>query len=294
MKIPILKILVGIPASGKSTWAKQFVLKNDNWCIVSRDDFRYGWRNTGVCDPKIESTITEMVENSIETLIGRGINVIYDATNLKSSYLKTICDLVAYTANVEYQIFDVDLDTAILRDSNRDRSVGASVVRKMYDQYRCLLDSYDFSFKKRRPKKYIDPILENPAIIVDIDGTLAHMGYRSPYDYDNVSGDQCDLVVKTIVNKLYSYFTIFIVTGRPESCRKLTETWLNDNEISYSRLLMRSDEDSRKDSIIKEEIFWRDIAPLCNVIGVFDDRNQVVKMWRSMGIKCFQCEYGNF
>ena len=41
MKHPTLKILIGIPASGKSTWSKEFVSKNDNWCIVSRDDFRY-------------------------------------------------------------------------------------------------------------------------------------------------------------------------------------------------------------------------------------------------------------
>ena len=57
---------------------------------------------------------------------------------------------------------------------------------------------------------------------------------------------------------------------------------------------MRKNGDSRRDSIVKEEIFWNDIEPKYNVLAVFDDRDQVVKMWRELGIKCFQCEYGNF
>lgn len=31
-----------------------------------------------------------------------------------------------------------------------------------------------------------------------------------------------------------------------------------------------------------------------NVLGIFDDRQQVVDMWRSLGLKCFQVEPGNF
>ena len=31
-----------------------------------------------------------------------------------------------------------------------------------------------------------------------------------------------------------------------------------------------------------------------NVLGVFDDRDQVVSVWRSLGLTCFQVNWGNF
>jgi hypothetical protein len=74
----------------------------------------------------------------------------------------------------------------------------------------------------------------------------------------------------------------------------LTEDWLKFYDIDYNQLIMRRTGDTRKDSIIKEEIFWEQIEPHYNVIAVFDDRDQVVKMWRSLGLKCLQVDYGNF
>jgi hypothetical protein len=74
----------------------------------------------------------------------------------------------------------------------------------------------------------------------------------------------------------------------------MTEDWLKFYDIDYNQLIMRRTGDTRKDSIIKEEIFWEQIEPHYNVIAVFDDRDQVVKMWRSLGLKCLQVDYGNF
>jgi hypothetical protein len=57
---------------------------------------------------------------------------------------------------------------------------------------------------------------------------------------------------------------------------------------------MRPKNDYRKDSLIKEEIYVNNIKNKYNVIAVYDDRDQVVKKWRELGIKCFQVDYGNF
>jgi hypothetical protein len=57
---------------------------------------------------------------------------------------------------------------------------------------------------------------------------------------------------------------------------------------------MRKADDYRKDSIIKKEIYDNDIFPRYNVLFVYDDRNQVVEMWRGLGVKVFQVELGNF
>ena len=55
-----VKINIGPPASGKSTWSKQFILNNPNWVKVSRDDFRYMMTVEYRNDSNIEMIITEV------------------------------------------------------------------------------------------------------------------------------------------------------------------------------------------------------------------------------------------
>jgi len=295
---PTLRVLIGCSASGKSTYAKNFVAKNDKWCIVSRDDIQYAWQNKGVVDNALESIITDLVAYQIESLIGRGYSVIYDATNLKAQYIQAITSIVKHTAKVEYQIFDVPKEVAIERDSKRERSVGKEVIEKQWKDYMVLLDSFDFNVISPTPNRYIYPIWDNSkrdAIIVDIDGTLAHTsGKRGWYDYDKVHLDDLDECVARIVNDLSNKYLVIIVTGRDVDCRSETEGWLDSKGVVWNFLFMRKSGDKRKDSIVKEEIFWSEIAERFNVVGVFDDRGQVVKCWRDLGLKCFQVDYGNF
>lgn len=70
--------------------------------------------------------------------------------------------------------------------------------------------------------------------------------------------------------------------------------WLEANNIGYHELLMRNKDDNRKDSIIKKELFDKHIRGRYDVMFVLDDRNQVVEMWRSLGLKCLQVENGDF
>ena len=294
-----LKILIGISASGKSTWAKEFVAKNDRWCIVSRDDFRYAWQNRGVVENKLEEIITKMIEHSIETLINNGFNVIYDATNLKVKYINKITSIVRHTAKVTYQIFDVPKDVAIERDSKRERTVGKQVIENQYKDYLVLIDSFDFKPINPVTKKYVQPTFDpnkKDAIIVDLDGTLAHTsGNRGWYDYDKVHLDVVDEGVMRMLSYAWDQDeTIIVVSGREDSCKEITKKWLDDNEIYWNEIHMRKTGDKRSDNIVKEEIFWNEIEPKYNVIAVFDDRDSVVKMWRSLGLKCFQVDYGNF
>jgi hypothetical protein len=55
-----------------------------------------------------------------------------------------------------------------------------------------------------------------------------------------------------------------------------------------------SSADMRKDAVIKQELFDKYVAGKYNVLFVLDDRNQVVDFWRSIGLTCFQVNYGNF
>lgn len=295
---PILRILIGPSASGKSTYCKEFVAKNDKWCIVSRDDYRYAWQNRGVVDAKLESIINQQVKSAIQTLIAAGYSVLYDATNLKVRYIKDIASYVKYTATVDFMVFDVPKQTCIERDARRVRSVGADVIERQYNDYKVLIDSFDFQPIKPSVKRYVAPAFDYKkpdCILVDIDGTLAHTsGKRSHYDMTKVGVDDCDIVIKEIVNRLRRYYDIIIVTGRDELCREDTVKWLYENEIHCNKLIMRKNDDKRKDSLVKADMFWEQIEPNYNVRFVLDDRDQVIEMWRDIGLKTLQVDYGNF
>lgn len=127
-------VLVGIPASGKSTFARQFTTdKSKEWVIVNRDSIREMLGDYWV--PSREKLVTDIERASIYSAINRGFNVIVDATNIgtKSTYRfeaysgELSCDL-------EFKNFEVDLETAIERDNNRNRTVGEEVVRSFYNK----------------------------------------------------------------------------------------------------------------------------------------------------------------
>jgi len=129
------------------------------------------------------------------------------------------------------------------------------------------------------------------AIMVDIDGTLAHMDGRSPYDYSKVSEDLFDDVIADITRK---YKNVVVMSGRPEDCREDTENWLHKHAVRFNQLLMRTSGDNREDSIIKLELFKEHVEPKYQILFVLDDRNRVVKMWRDNGLKCLQVAEGDF
>lgn len=135
------------------------------------------------------------------------------------------------------------------------------------------------------------------AIICDIDGTLAHMHGRGPFEWSGVGEDIVDETIAQLLRILEMDFNPFIAlfSGRDLSCHKETTDWLNGNHIPYSGLYMRPEGDNRKDSIIKRELFEKHIAGKYNVLFVLDDRNQVVDMWRNeLGLKCLQVAEGDF
>ena len=71
--------------------------------------------------------------------------------------------------------------------------------------------------------------------------------------------------------------------------------WLDRHVgVPYDGLHMRVTGDQRKDSVVKAEIFDREIRDRYHVVGVFDDRAQVVRMWRSLGLTVFQVAEGDF
>lgn len=128
-------ILQGCPAAGKSTWAREFVKGKKDWVIVNRDSIREGRGDYWI--PEQEKFISELEVFHIRKALEYGLNVIIDATNLNPTTLAK-WDTIAkeFSAEVEIKTFDIPLDEAIRRDSERSRSVGEKVIRDFYNRYK--------------------------------------------------------------------------------------------------------------------------------------------------------------
>lgn len=135
------------------------------------------------------------------------------------------------------------------------------------------------------------------AILVDIDGTMALKGTRSPYDMDRVLEDEPNEPVITVVDALQANgFQVIYLSGRFERARADTQKWLNlHTTFPYAALYMRADDDMRRDWRVKYEIYKEHIEPFYRIKVVFDDRDTVVNMWRSqLKLPCLQVADGDF
>jgi hypothetical protein len=132
------------------------------------------------------------------------------------------------------------------------------------------------------------------AVICDIDGTLARMVNRGPYDTSKYLDDELVSIVHWAFARLSQGATRIICSGRSEDFREVTQQWLASHGITFDCLLMRPAKDNRSDAVVKREMYEREIAGKYDVRLVLDDRSRVVNMWRELGLTCFQVAPGDF
>ncbi|AGY47133.1 polynucleotide kinase [Clavibacter phage CN1A] len=296
-----LTICRGIPASGKTTWSKSEALQTGA-IRISRDDIRHELYGVFWGDTIDENVVTKIQHGRIRDLLANGFDVIVDDTNLRARNVKRFYELGA--DEIAFKDFEITLEEALRRDANRARQVGGRVIQNFYAKFithpKALPPIPEPVVRQGGFKPYQQRGLGLPhAIIVDIDGTLAHMNGRGPYDSHLAHTDTVDEVVAGMIED-YQWSggeqerEIVLLSGRPEDDRQVTEDWLNGNAISYSGLFMRPSGDKRDDSIVKDELFEKHVAPKWNIDYAIDDRDRVVAMWRSKGLKCFQAAPGAF
>jgi hypothetical protein len=150
---------------------------------------------------------------------------------------------------------------------------------------------------------YVPPEHGLNAILVDLDGTLCErlpeaQGGRSPYDETRVGEDTCcQAVLDTVLLYAWTGARVIFMSGRSEACRDETVRWLNDHlpeDLTYEALFMRPAGDTRRDWKVKYGLFNANVRERYRVRLVLDDRDQVVRMWRALGLPCFQVAEGNF
>ncbi len=157
--------------------------------------------------------------------------------------------------------------------------------------------------KSENDTVYEDNIIirNEPAIICDLDGTLAlkHED-RTWYDASTCNKDIINMPVLEICSAFAKTHHIVFCSGRENKYREQTLIFLKKCFHDFIEghdfsLFMRETQDNRKDSIVKHEIYMNSIKDRYDVLFVLDDRTQVVQMWRnSIGLTCLQVAEGNF
>lgn len=285
-------VTIGIPCSGKSTWAEEYC-KKTGALEINRDNIRMNLfdlerYNDYKFSKDKEDKVTDTHRNMINMAAMSGRDIVISDTNLNKKHRHELVDyLLDFMGfGVELKVFDIEFFDALKRNEKRtDKHIPRQV---MYDMYRRYMD-YKESIGEW--KKYEANETNPTAYIVDIDGTIAHNdGDRGLYDWMSVGKDKPIEETIEITNMLYQAgHKIILLSGRDSVCRKETEDWCDKHGVNYDWLYMRPAGSMDKDRYVKEKLFWDHVAPYFNVKGVFDDRPQVQVLWIDLGLHLFGC-----
>jgi len=277
-----LILLQGLPASGKSTAAKEIV-STGNYVRINRDLLRE-MLHYNKWSPKNEDVTIAVAKAAATAALKAGKNVIIDDTNLSPKVVEMWKTLAAtaleFPVTVEITKIDTPIEECIKRDEARkqkgERFVGPFVIKNMARQFRM----------KYNNKK---------DVLCDLDGTLCDITDRLHFVkgdgpknwagfFANIASDKPRLDVIEKLGKYKDTHNIVLVSARPDTYREETVAWLKKYlPFEYDTLVMRKGSDSREDSIVKQEILdtYFDKA---DIELVFDDRPRVIRMWRENGI----------
>ena len=143
-------------------------------------------------------------------------------------------------------------------------------------------------------------------VIFDLDGTLVKLDHRLDYIlnepkqwdkfYEEIENDE-------LLDDMYAIYetflyapdvSIIIVTGRSDKYKQQTLDWLEKHGIMFDELYMRKEGDHRRDYEVKKDIL--DILKQLkyDILCVFEDRDEVVQMYRENGVRCLQVCNGNY
>lgn len=312
-----MRILVtrGLPGSGKTTFAEHWVGEAPGRININRDTLRaaLGVSTDGTPGSlSQENAVTQAFRLALEEAIKIQADIIISDTNLVDKHL---IDLISSAADIAHRhqiplspsdidIIDFNRSPEQLRRTNeqrgyllppgqlkalintdrRGRTPAHVLISEAWKQHHCAISRFK-----------TNPQLPH-CILVDIDGTLALMGERSPFATDETLLDDAPntAVIATVAALHAQGYPIIVVSGRQESTRSLSETWLKQHGIAYEELFMRATGDSRPDWMIKHEIIENQILPHYQVLLSLDDRDQVVHHNRAAGMTVFQVAPGNF
>lgn len=156
-------LTIGISASGKSTWAAQYVEEkkhqNEHWLVINQDEIRLVLikqqkgdmideaKELKAWDYDPQGDSENQVKQHWDKLIMAAIDKKYDGiiisdTNLDGGVKKIekLVNMGIERNDISTQLFAITLEEALERDNNRKFSVGQAVLNMQYDKLSLFLD----------------------------------------------------------------------------------------------------------------------------------------------------------
>jgi tRNA uridine 5-carbamoylmethylation protein Kti12 len=275
--------LKGLPASGKTTYAEYLMVgrKSAKSVVrVNKDDLRSMFF-MGEYSKENEHFVQRMRNQIVHNALKDDKDVVVDDTNYNPKHYETIKQIAEeHNARIKIVEMDTPLAECIERNRKRDNPVPERVVWDMYEKY-ILPD---------KVKNRLFQSDKQNAVWVDIDGTLAIHGERSPFDYKYSLEDKVNDPVADLVRELSHNYLIIIATGREniiyddgQTVKDYTCNWMDLQQIPYDYVYIRDFGDNRHDYIVKKEML-DDMDKYFNIKWAIDDRKQVVDMLRGEGV----------
>ena len=274
-------LTVGCSGSGKSTWAEQQGKR-----VICRDNIRRSILDLAVGENlwdnyhfEYEDKVNQEHTRQIVEAARNNEDIIIADTNVSPRVRSNLTRLLEqHGYQVELEVFDTPIYACLINNQRRADVVADNVI---WHQWHAL--------NTQGPIKE-DLISSDNIIVCDIDGTVARMNGRSPYDYTQV---HTDLPRPPVIAALLGLADktgaqVVFVSGRKMDCHDSTVNWLHNNVMPCDEfnLFMRQFKDNRKDTVVKREIYDTFLKDK-NIIAVFDDRPSVVDMWNDLGLTVF-------
>lgn len=135
----------GIQGSGKTTWAKQWVLEDPEHRVrFNNDDIRNMLGKYWV--PSREHLVSDIKKDFIVSAMEFGYDIVVDNMNFNPKEIEYYENLVDSTLgymncySIEYKDFFIPLEVCIERDSKRENPIGEEVIRKTYERYKTIIE----------------------------------------------------------------------------------------------------------------------------------------------------------
>jgi predicted kinase len=170
MKKNLAIFIFGPPASGKTTFVKNYITKlNNNFAIVNPDDITYLLQGKNYSNPIRPSGITRLSKNKVKYILNSGNNLIYDTTGNDYERIATLSKIAKDKGYTVIFIHLLDsLNNLISKSKQRIRPTDEPYIRSSYNKTQSLIKQYSNELK---PDSYY--------IITSFDGKYRFFKYEN-------------------------------------------------------------------------------------------------------------------
>lgn len=297
-----IHVMSGLPASGKSTLARELGVPRFNL-----DEYRamLGFTGEGWSRDREHLAVTAMLEGAL-AVARQGSDIVLDNTHLNRRLPRLYKDNFILLPDARFEVHDltdVPIEECVRRDVRRIGSayVGEDVIRKLAKSMEGARKGgwrLTTEWMNDRPVAlpYVPDESLPKAVGFDLDGTLALHVARGPFEFDKIETDAVNVPVARLLHMYYDAgFVVLLLSGGQGEYKENRERWLAKNDLPYHEFHTRKPGDrERPDDVVKLEMFDEFVRYRYNFQAMHDDRNRLVRLWRAMDIFCPHVAYGAF